>query len=65
MTVRMLDEYTVEFVLPVSFAPFLRSMGQAIYPKHILEPYVDGGTFDSVWDIESDRRKSSAPAFHD
>ncbi len=54
MTVRTLDEYTVEFVLPVSFAPFLRSLGQAIYPKHILEPYVDGGTFDSVWDIETD-----------
>ena len=54
MTVRALDEYTVEFVLPVSFAPFLRSMGQAIYPQHILEPYVNDGTFDSVWDIETD-----------
>ena len=54
MTVRTLDEYTVEFVLPVSFAPFLRSMGQAIYPKHILESYVNDGTFDSVWDIETD-----------
>jgi peptide/nickel transport system substrate-binding protein len=57
MTVRALDEYTVEFVLPVSFAPFLRSLGQAIYPRHILEPYVNDGTFDSVWDIETDPRE--------
>ncbi len=54
MTVTMLDDYTVRFVLPVSYAPFLRSMGYAIYPSHILEPYVDAGTFEDVWDIESD-----------
>ncbi|MDE2930870.1 MAG: ABC transporter substrate-binding protein [Chloroflexota bacterium] len=57
MTVRTLDEYTVEFVLPVSFAPFLRSMGQSIYPKHILESHVNDGTFESVWDIETDPRE--------
>ena len=57
MTVRALDDYTIECVLPVPFAPFLRSMGQAIFPKHILEPYVDDGTFGSVWDIETDPRK--------
>jgi peptide/nickel transport system substrate-binding protein len=56
MTVRALDDYTVEFVLPVSFAPFLRSMGQAIYPKHILEQHVSDGTFESVWGIETDPR---------
>ena len=54
MTVTMLDDYTVRFVLPVSYAPFLRSMGYAIYPRHILETYVDTGTFEDVWDIESD-----------
>lgn len=54
MTVSTIDDYTVQFVLPVPFAPFLRSMGTAIYPKHILEPYVDDGTFNSVWDIETD-----------
>lgn len=57
MTVRALDDYTVECVLPVSFAPFLRSMGQAIYPKHILEPHVNDGTFGSVWDVETDPRE--------
>ena len=54
MTVTALDDYTVRCVLPVSFAPFLRSMGTAIYPRHILEPYVDAGTFNEVWDIGTD-----------
>ena len=54
MTVRALDDYTVECVLPLPFAPFLRSMGTAIYPKHILERHVEDGTFNSTWDIETD-----------
>ena len=54
MTVTALDAYTVQCVLPVPFAPFLRSMNTSIYPKHILEPYVDDGTFNDVWDIDTD-----------
>ena len=54
MTVTALDDYTVECVLPVPFAPFLRSMGDAIYPRHILEKHVDDGTFASTWDINTD-----------
>ena len=54
MSVTALDAYTVQIVLPVPFAPFLRSMGTAIYPKHILEPHVDDGTFVSTWDIDTD-----------
>ena len=54
MTVTALDDHTIQCVLPVSFAPFLRSMGTAIYPKHILEPYVDDGIFNEVWDIDTD-----------
>ena len=54
MTVTALDDYTVRFVLPVPFAPFLRSMGTAIYPRHILEPHVDNGTFADTWDIDTD-----------
>ena len=54
MTVTALDDYTVFCELPVSFAPFLRSMGTAIYPKHILEPYVDEGAFATTWDITTD-----------
>ena len=34
--------------------PFLRSMGTAIYPKHILEPRIDDGTFAETWNIDTD-----------
>ena len=54
MTVTVVDDHTVRFQLPVSFAPFLRYMGTDIYPKHILEPHVDAGTFGTVWDIDTD-----------
>lgn len=54
MTVTAVDDYTVKIVLPVSYAPFLRSMGYPIYPKHILEPHVDAGTFEEVWDVGTD-----------
>ena len=54
MSVAAVDEYTVRFDLPVSFAPFLRSMGTAIYPRHVLEKYVDEGTFAEAWDIDTD-----------
>ncbi len=54
MSVRAVDDHTVECVLPVPFAPFLRSMGTAIYPKHILESHVDDGTFVTTWDIDTD-----------
>ena len=54
MTVKALDDFTVECVLPVPFAPFLRSMGTAIYPQHILEKHVEDGTFESTWDIGTD-----------
>ena len=54
MTVSALDDYTVQCVLPAPFAPFLRSMGTAIYPKHVLEKHVDDGTFNEIWDINTD-----------
>lgn len=54
MTVTALDDHTVRCDLPVPFAPFLRSMVTNIYPKHILEPYVEDGTFDEVWRIHTD-----------
>lgn len=62
MTVTALDDYTVQCVLPVPFAPFLRSMGTPIYPRHILERYVDSGTFNEVWDVELTRPRSLVPA---
>lgn len=49
MTVRVIDEYKVEFRLPAVFAPFLLAMGQAILPKHKLDSAVKDGNFNSVW----------------
>ena len=54
MKVKALDDHTVEFVLPQPFAPFLRSMGTSIYPKHILEGPIEAGTFTEFWDIDTD-----------
>lgn len=47
------DRYTVKFVLPLKFAPFLRSMGQAILPKHKLEQLVKDGKFNYTWGIDT------------
>ncbi|MDE0290121.1 MAG: ABC transporter substrate-binding protein, partial [bacterium] len=54
MTVKAVDTHAVEFVLPAPFAPFLRSLGTPIYPRHILEKHVDDGSFSSTWDIDTD-----------
>ena len=54
MEVTALDDHTVRMVLPVPSASFLRSLGTAIYPKHVLERHVADGTFASVWDIHTD-----------
>lgn len=54
MTVRALDTHTIEFVMPAPFAPFLRSLGTPIYPRHILEKHVDDGSFSTTWGIGTD-----------
>ena len=53
MSVDLIDDYTVRFVLPVPFAPFLRAMGTAIYPKHILEQAVLDGVFAETWGLDT------------
>ena len=57
MTVKALDAHTVQCVLPVPFAPFLRSMSTPIYPKHILEKHVDDGSFTSTWNVSTEPAK--------
>ena len=54
MEVTALDDHTVEFVLPQPDAPFLRSLGTAIYPKHIWEAPIAAGTFEEFWGIDTD-----------
>ena len=48
-TVRKIDNYTVEFITPKPFAPFVRMLSTPIAPKHIFMPAVKKGNtyFDS------------------
>lgn len=42
-TVEKIDDYTVKFVTPKPFAPFLRMLSSPIAPKHIFQPAVSRG----------------------
>ena len=48
-TVRKIDNYTVEFITPKPFAPFVRMLSTPIAPRHIFMPAVKKGNtyFDS------------------
>lgn len=49
--VTKIDKYTVKFVTPKPFSPFLRQIGVPIAPVHVLKPVTDKGkrAFDSFW----------------
>ncbi len=53
LKVEKVDDYTVRFILPEKFAPFLRAVGEAILPKHKLEKYVKEGTFTTAWNVNT------------
>lgn len=57
--VKALDKYTVQFITPKAFAPFLRQLSQSIAPKHILEPVVKKGKkeFASFWGVTTSPEK--------
>lgn len=42
-TVEKVDEYTVKFITPKPFAPFLRMLSSPIAPKHVFESAVNRG----------------------
>ena len=49
--VRAIDDHTIEFILPVPFAPFLRALGTEILPAHRVRELVEAGTFASDWGL--------------
>ncbi len=49
-----IDKYTVEFILPTSFAPFLNNMTAPILPKHKLYQIWQEGNFNNSWGINTD-----------
>ena len=64
-TVEKIDKYTVKFVTPVPFAPFLRNLTTPIAPRHIYKTATDKGkdffrTFHST-DIDIDKLVVSGP----
>jgi len=42
-TVEKIDDYTVKFVTPEPYAPFVRMLSSSIAPKHVFEPAVKKG----------------------
>jgi len=55
--VEKIDDLTVRFTLPTSFAPFLKGMTQEILPKHKLKDSVDSGRFNFTWGIDTDPKE--------
>jgi peptide/nickel transport system substrate-binding protein len=53
LKVEKIDEHTVRFTLPVKFAPFLRSMAQTIFPRHVLIQSVKEKKFSFTWGIDT------------
>jgi len=51
--VEAVDSRTVRFILPVKFAPFLRSLSQEILPKHVLADAVRNRKFNFSWGIDT------------
>lgn len=49
-----IDKYTVELILPSSFAPFLNNMTAPIMPKHKLYTLWQEGNFNNSWGINTD-----------
>lgn len=50
-TVEKIDDYTIKFVTPKPFSPFLRQLAVPIAPKHIFEPVTQKGKkeFAAFW----------------
>lgn len=51
--VKKLDDDTVQFTLPMKFAPFLRALSTSILPRHKLEGAVKVGRFNFTWGIDT------------
>jgi len=53
----IVDQYTIRFVLPRPFAPFLNSIGEPIVPRHLLAESLEQGTFAQQWGIDTPPEK--------
>ncbi len=55
--VRKVDSLTVEFQLPLPFAPLLYSLSAPIFPKHVVEKAVNSGKFMEFWTVSTPPEK--------
>jgi peptide/nickel transport system substrate-binding protein len=55
--VERVDRFRVRYTLPFRWAYFFDTLGQEIYPRHVLEPSVIDGRFSSMWDKSVDPRE--------
>src|SRR5262245_52040223 len=54
MRFEKLDRLTVRIRLPGPRATILFDLLTPIYPKHVLEKFVDAGTYNQVWGVNTD-----------
>ncbi len=57
MTFEKLDRLTVRIALPGPRATILFDLLSPIYPKHVLERFVDEGLFNEAWAVNSDPKE--------
>lgn len=54
MQVEKVDDYTLRFTLPQRYALYRQLISASyIYPRHVLKPRVDDGTFSSTWNVST------------
>ena len=51
--IEIVDDFTIRFVLPRPFAPFLASINVEILPSHLLAAHLADGTFNHAWGIDT------------
>src|SRR3989339_666429 len=54
---KIINDFTIQFILPVRFAPFLSVMQWPILPEFVLGESLKNGTFESQWNISTNPKK--------
>jgi peptide/nickel transport system substrate-binding protein len=55
--VERVDRFRVRYTLPYRWAYFFDTLTQSVYPRHVLEPALDDGRFNDMWDKSVDPRE--------
>ncbi len=59
-TIKKIDDYTIQFTTPTTYGPFIRNIGFAPYPEHIVKDLVHKtnldvpkGNFNNAWGLDT------------